>query len=201
VGEVEVDKAGEVSEATGDRSVEPVPGQVEVAQRGEGADARGQPAGEGVTSEGEVLERAHARERDELELPGEAEALECEADHGAVVAHHAPPRRRAAHGAVAVLGIRRRGPGPQHRVLGPVGDALLELEQPRHIVTSGAPEKQHQNKYGKSSHRRREGSTAALGLGFGEAGGGGGGGRHWRGGREMCERKAKFLEMGGDGWY
>lgn len=46
-----------------------------------------------------------------------------------------------------------------------------------------------------------------LGLGFvgggGGRGGGGGGGRHWRwrerGGSEMCEREAKFLETGGDG--
>lgn len=153
VGEVEVDEAVEVGEAARDGPVEAVPREVEVAQRGEGADSGGQAAGEGVPGEGEVLERPHARERRHLELPGEAEAIERDADHRAAVAHHAAPRGGAAPATVAGLGGSGRGPGPQHGVPVPVRDALLELEQRRHVVAGGAPGKKQENESEENSHR------------------------------------------------
>ena len=111
VGEVEVDEAREVGEVAGDGAVEAVAGEVEVAERGEEADGGGQAAGEGVAGKGEVLQRAHAGERVELELPGEAEPVEGEADDGAAVADHAAPPGGARIAAAAGIGRLRRRPG------------------------------------------------------------------------------------------
>jgi CTP:molybdopterin cytidylyltransferase MocA len=68
----------------------------------------------------------------------EREVLERVRAHGAVVAHHTTPHPTtpwAVSGIVADLGSHRRGQGPQHWVLGPVGHALLEVEQSCHIIT------------------------------------------------------------------
>lgn len=141
VGKVEVHEAGKVGEAAGDGAVEAVTGEVEVAERRQGADAGGQAAGERVSRKGEVLERAHVGERDQLELPCEAEPIERDADHRAAVAHHAAPSRGAPITASAGISRLRRRPGSQHLVLPQVRDALFELEQRRHVVARGGAAK------------------------------------------------------------
>lgn len=163
-----MDEAGEVGEAAGDGAVEAVAGEVEVAERGEVADGGGQAAGEGVAGEGEVLQRAHAGERGELELPGEAEPVEREADDRAAVADHAAPAGGARVPAAAGVGRVRRGPGSQHGALVPVRDALLELEQRGHVVAGGAgAEKKQKDENLEHGHgcglRRRAGARVRVG--------------------------------------